>query len=138
MGVNGFKMDVGGELVTGDGDRDVQEREGGVRNGPDEFEGRVESVGEIDELFEFLVLGARELKVLEKVETMGYVGGEFQDRRGKNRVEVGGDELSGTGAVKDNGSTGAVGFMDFGGGVRIEEKVGGGVGELASGLSDVE
>eukprot|EP00061_Rhincodon_typus_P017181 g45758.t1 len=62
------------------------------------------------------VLEAGELKVLEKVEGMGYapyVGGEFLDQRGKNRVEVGVDELSGAATGRDNGSTGAVRFMDF-------------------------
>eukprot|EP00061_Rhincodon_typus_P009530 g33104.t1 len=63
------------------------------------------------------VLGARELEVLEELEGMGgvpYVGGEFLDQEGQNRVKVGGDKFSGAGAGRDNGLAGAVGFVDFG------------------------
>eukprot|EP00061_Rhincodon_typus_P013809 g40408.t1 len=47
-------MDVSGESITGDGDGEVHEEEGGVRNGPDDFEVLVEGVGKVDELFELL------------------------------------------------------------------------------------
>eukprot|EP00061_Rhincodon_typus_P017607 g46376.t1 len=39
-------------------ERSIQEGDGGVRNGPGEFEGAVEGVGEVADLFEFLA-GAR-------------------------------------------------------------------------------
>eukprot|EP00061_Rhincodon_typus_P018413 g47579.t1 len=38
MGVGGFEIDVGAEMVTRYGDREVQEGEGGIRDGPGEFE----------------------------------------------------------------------------------------------------
>eukprot|EP00061_Rhincodon_typus_P019025 g48458.t1 len=215
-------MDAGGELVSRDGDGEVQEGDGGVRNCLDEFEDGVEGVGKVDELLKLVagargsndavinivekeardcagvfvglfhksykeagiaqahagghghpfglyevggikgktvecvnqfcqtnesvsggglvgptgeaemedtgikglyvysedeVLGAGKLKVLEMTEGMGYVanvGREYLDQRGKNRVEIGGEELSEAGAGRDNGSTWAVGFMDFG------------------------
>eukprot|EP00061_Rhincodon_typus_P010142 g34205.t1 len=153
MGVNGFETDVSGDLVIRDVDGEVQEEEGGIRNGPCEFEGTVEGVGEIDELFELLmgtrdstdivinvvekeglnvhgedeVLGAGELQVLEKVEGMGCipnVGGEFLVQRGKNGVQV----------VDGLGDDDLV----IRGGVVIEGMVGEGVRELVSGLSDLE
>eukprot|EP00061_Rhincodon_typus_P009238 g32579.t1 len=124
------------------------------------------------------VLGVGKLKVLEKMETVGYitdVGREFLDKSDKNGVEGEGDELGGVGANRDNGATRAIGFNDFGkeietggvglgtirleavdgcspkmmmllvhwemmirGGIMIEGTVGGGVRELASGISNVE
>eukprot|EP00061_Rhincodon_typus_P007954 g30140.t1 len=58
VGVDGFETDIGANSVGGDGDGEVQEGEGGVRDGPGEFEVRVKGVGEVDELFELFV-GAR-------------------------------------------------------------------------------
>eukprot|EP00061_Rhincodon_typus_P008614 g31375.t1 len=58
MGVSGFEIDVGAEMVTGNGDREVQEGEGGVGDGPGEFEVRVKAVSKVDELFK-LLMGAR-------------------------------------------------------------------------------
>eukprot|EP00061_Rhincodon_typus_P011105 g35883.t1 len=48
-------MDVGAKSVAGDGGREVQEGEGGIRDGPGEFQIRVKDVGEVDELFKLLV-----------------------------------------------------------------------------------
>eukprot|EP00061_Rhincodon_typus_P011297 g36207.t1 len=58
MGVGEFEIDVGAEVVTRDGDREVQEGEGGIRDGPGEFEVGVEGVGKVDELFK-LLMGAQ-------------------------------------------------------------------------------
>eukprot|EP00061_Rhincodon_typus_P018010 g46988.t1 len=55
MGVSGFEIDVGVEMVTRDGDGDVQEEEGGIGDGPGEF---VVGVKGADELFK-LLLGAQ-------------------------------------------------------------------------------
>eukprot|EP00061_Rhincodon_typus_P003259 g19653.t1 len=55
MGVGGLEIDAGFEAVTRDGDREVQEGEGGIRDGPGEFEVGVRSVSKVDELFKFLV-----------------------------------------------------------------------------------
>eukprot|EP00061_Rhincodon_typus_P007603 g29452.t1 len=43
-------MDVGGESVSRDGNGEIQEEEGDVRNSPGEFEGGVEGVGKVNEL----------------------------------------------------------------------------------------
>eukprot|EP00061_Rhincodon_typus_P015048 g42505.t1 len=48
MGVSGFEIDVDAQSVAGDGDREVQEGEGGVRDGPGEFEVEMKSVDEVD------------------------------------------------------------------------------------------
>eukprot|EP00061_Rhincodon_typus_P014452 g41475.t1 len=55
MGVSGFEIDVGAESVTGDGDREVQDGEGGVGDGPGEFEVGVKGIGEVDELIKLLM-----------------------------------------------------------------------------------
>eukprot|EP00061_Rhincodon_typus_P007816 g29880.t1 len=54
MRVGGFEIDVGVEAVTRDGDGEVQEVEGGIRDGPSEFVVGVK----VDELF-MLLMGAR-------------------------------------------------------------------------------
>eukprot|EP00061_Rhincodon_typus_P014274 g41200.t1 len=58
LGADAAEAEEFGESVTGEEDGKVQEREGGARNGPGEFEGALEGVGEVDELFELLA-GAR-------------------------------------------------------------------------------
>eukprot|EP00061_Rhincodon_typus_P013303 g39596.t1 len=58
MGVGGFEIDVGVEAVTRDGDGEVQEGEGGIGDGPGEFEVGVKGVSKVDELFKLFV-GAR-------------------------------------------------------------------------------
>eukprot|EP00061_Rhincodon_typus_P015067 g42536.t1 len=70
-------------MVTGYGDKEVQEREGGIRDGPGEFEVGVKGASKVDEMFKLLlgldvhgedeVLEAGELKVLEAVEDVGTI-----------------------------------------------------------------
>eukprot|EP00061_Rhincodon_typus_P009658 g33317.t1 len=63
------------------------------------------------------VLGARKLEILDRLEGMGGapdIGGKFLDQGGENRVKVSGDEFSGAGAARDNGSARAVRFVAFG------------------------
>eukprot|EP00061_Rhincodon_typus_P003608 g20509.t1 len=55
MGVGGLEIDIGFVAVTRDGDREVQEREGGIGESPGEFEVVVTGVSKVDELFELLV-----------------------------------------------------------------------------------
>eukprot|EP00061_Rhincodon_typus_P006408 g27022.t1 len=112
----GFEKDISAESGAGDGDGEVREGEAGVGDGPGKFEVKVKDFGEVDEMFKLLVgardstetvidvaeeerlnihgedevLGAGELKVLEKVEGMGSVlkvGWKFLDQEEKNRVE---------------------------------------------------
>eukprot|EP00061_Rhincodon_typus_P017417 g46107.t1 len=94
------------------------------------------------------VLGAGELKILEKVESMGCVpkvDGEFLDERGKNGVKVGGDKLRGAGAGRDDGleavdrrSPEVMKFVDGLGDQRWGRDRADSWGELASGFSNVE
>eukprot|EP00061_Rhincodon_typus_P019188 g9757.t1 len=51
-------MDVGFQVVARDGNKEVQEGERGIRDGPGELKLGVEGFGEVDELFDLLV-GAR-------------------------------------------------------------------------------
>eukprot|EP00061_Rhincodon_typus_P005812 g25782.t1 len=53
MGVGEFEIDIGAEIVTGDGDGEVQEGEGGIGDGPGEFKVVVKC--KVDELFKLLM-----------------------------------------------------------------------------------
>eukprot|EP00061_Rhincodon_typus_P013296 g39585.t1 len=55
--VGGSEIGVGIEMVARDGRGAVQEGEGGIVDGPGEFEVRVKGVGKVDELFK--LIGAR-------------------------------------------------------------------------------
>eukprot|EP00061_Rhincodon_typus_P006975 g28167.t1 len=48
-------MDIGFQVVARDGNREVEEGERNIRDGPGELNVGVEGVGEVDELFELLV-----------------------------------------------------------------------------------
>eukprot|EP00061_Rhincodon_typus_P007078 g28383.t1 len=58
MGISVFEIDIGVEVVTRDGDRGVQEGEGGIGDGPGEFEVGARGVSKVDELFK-LLMGAQ-------------------------------------------------------------------------------
>eukprot|EP00061_Rhincodon_typus_P009198 g32501.t1 len=110
-------MDVTGELVFRDGDGVVQEGKGGVRNGPDEFEGKLEGVGEVHELLELLA-GARGstnaiINITEKEWTLGQFRqiGKQQMRCHHLKKEV--DKRQDIMSTLDNGELVNVVYLDF-------------------------
>eukprot|EP00061_Rhincodon_typus_P017322 g45967.t1 len=84
------KMD--GNRKVRDGNGEVQEGDGGVRNSPGEFEGGMESIGEVDELFKLLA-GARGhtnvvISLAEKEVGSSWTKGERMDLRYKEMCLV--------------------------------------------------
>eukprot|EP00061_Rhincodon_typus_P018218 g47307.t1 len=58
VGVGWLEIDVGVEVVTRDGNGEVQEGEGGIGDGPGELKVGLKGVCKVDELFK-LLMGAR-------------------------------------------------------------------------------
>eukprot|EP00061_Rhincodon_typus_P004354 g22374.t1 len=55
VGVSGLEIDISFKVDTRDGNREVQEGERGIRDGPGELDVGVEGVSKVDELFKLLV-----------------------------------------------------------------------------------